>query len=112
MKQMRRQRPHHPRIECSVPGCERGSTYFEPGTRFICGRCWRRAPQDIRVSYTRWRRKFTAAERRGDERAINAYGFQVGRAWERVLRLLTAEAETGTEVPALMAEQLRKDGLL
>lgn len=103
-------RPRYPRIGCSVPGCKRGTTTFEPGTRMICGKHWRKVPVDLRREHSRWRRKATALDKRDDPRADICHR-RCSQAWERALRLLTAPPSESDEIPPLMAEELRKAGL-
>lgn len=105
-------RPVYPRIGCSVPACKRGATCFEPGVRFICGKCWRRAPKEMRRRYSVARRLMKRCEKRDDPRADFWARMQDAR-WQAVLDLLSApeaEPEAG-ELPPLMAEELRKAGL-
>ena len=107
---MKPPRARHPRINCSIPGCKRGSTAFEPGTHMICGKCWRKAPREQRREYGLWRGRLTRAEKRDDPRA-GAYAWKVNAAWNVVLRTLTESPIEG-EISPLMAEELRKAGLL
>ncbi len=101
----------HPRINCSVPGCKRGTTTFEPGTTMICGKCWRRAPKDMRRRYSVAMRLYRRCEKRGDPRAEH-WARVVDLRWNEVLELLRApDAVAGDEIPPLMAEELRKAGL-
>ena len=45
-----------PRIECSVPGCRRGTTTAEPGQEIMCGGHWRMIQKRLRA-LTRGRAK-------------------------------------------------------
>lgn len=109
---MKRQRPRYPRIACSVPSCTRGTTTCEPSVRIICGKCWRKAPVALRQEFSRWRRKATALDKIDDPRAETCHR-RASLAWERILQLFANEAPDGSDaLPPLVAEQLRKDGLL
>lgn len=103
-------RPRHPRINCCIPGCKRGTTTFEPGTIMICGKCWRKAPKAMRQRWTKFRRRETLARKR-DHPHADRWGFLAHDIFERIRALLEGEAPPD-EMPPLMAEQLRKDGLL
>ena len=105
-------RTRHPRINCSVPGCNRGTTAFEPGTDMICGPCWRRAPLALRRRFGNLSRRAKAAERRDDARTAWRAWRLHRRTWERILALLTAPPSDSDDIPPLVAEQLRKDGIL
>lgn len=105
-------RPTYPRINCSVPGCKRGTTRVEPGAQIVCGKCWKKAPKATRDQYARWRRKARALERKSDPRAEIAWE-RMGRTFDAILLLLSSPpAPEAEEMDPLMAEQLRKDGLL
>ncbi len=103
-------RPRYPRIACSVPGCRRGTTIYQPGTRMICGPCWRRSPQSLRRWYSYWRRKAGTLEKRMDPRSSDC-AVRANQKWEQILAVLSGEDESGGEIPALMAEELRKVAL-
>lgn len=103
-------RPRYPRINCSVPGCKRGTTWHEPGDLIICGQCWRRAPKAVREEYSRWRRKGNALDKRGDPRADLCHR-RASRAWWKIRRLLSDQPSHSAELAALVAEELRKAGL-
>lgn len=107
---MKPPRPSYPRINCSVPGCRRGTTTFEPGTLMICGKCWRKAPQLMRRQYSKARQLWKRCVRRDDPRA-DYWAWQVDRRWNDILQLLTERSEGDGELPPLLEEELRKAGL-
>lgn len=104
-------RPRYPRIPCSVPGCRRGTTTFEPGTIIICGKHWRSAPKIMRDQESKWRRKALALERKNNPRAVICWKRQ-SQIWHRILALLSAQPADNDEMSPLMQEELRKTGLL
>lgn len=104
--------PSYPRINCCVKGCKRGTTKCEPGVRIICGKCWRRAPQDMRQLANRWRLRARRFYERGDEHRAVIAGRWATRAFDNVLAILNGQGEEAPGViPPLMAEELRKAGL-
>lgn len=106
------QRPSYPRINCCVPGCNRGTTRVEPGWTIICGKCWRRAPQDMRKLASSWRARANRFEKRGDLPRAEIAARWAHRAFENIRKLLSDEAEQPSGMDPLMAEDLRKAGLL
>ena len=77
----------------------------------ICGKCWRRAPKELRQQYSHWRRRGNALDKRDDPRADLCHR-RCNGAWERILRLLTEPEPEGEGMSPLMTEELRKAGLL
>lgn len=108
----------HPRINCLVPGCKRGTTRIAPyqdGTspEVICGKHWRTVPKAWRLAMSRYRRAFAAAERKGDERRQQVARRCWWSGWDRIVRTLcNPETVMAGELPATVAEELRRDGLL
>ena len=105
--------PSYPRINCCVKGCKRGTTKCEPGGRIICAKCWRRAPKDLRQLATRWKRRATRFEQRGDDHRAYIAGFWADHAFANILAILNGHGEEVPGViPPLIAEELRKAGLV
>ncbi|MEM6265923.1 MAG: hypothetical protein AAF494_01840 [Pseudomonadota bacterium] len=102
--------PRYPRINCCIPRCKRGATTFEPGTTMICGKCWRKAPLGLRQRWSKLRRRENAMRKRHHPDA-DRWGKLADRVFWRIKRLIEGEAPPAS-MPPLMAEQLRKDGLL
>jgi hypothetical protein len=103
----------HPRIECCITGCTRGTTRLEPGSEFICGKHWQRIPRLWRQRLANMRRRHTIAERNFDQvkaaRAARAWW----SIWDRCKRHLEdPESEMVEGMPASMHEELRRTGLL
>lgn len=106
-------RPTYPRISCVVPGCKRGSTRYKPGTELLCGRHWRMVPVGWRRKMALYRRAHTLAERKGNLAKAEAAKRCLWRRWDVAVRLLShPESMMRDGVPAAMAEQLRREGLL
>lgn len=76
----------------------------------ICGKCWRKAPKATRQEWSKWRRKGNALDKRNDPRADICHRRANG-IFNRIRAMLTDTAQ-GDDVPPLMAEELRKAGLL
>lgn len=106
------QRPSYPRINCCVKGCNRGTTKCEPGVRIICGKCWRRAPRETRATVTRWQKRSRQFAARGDHERADLAARRAHNAFENIRKLLSGEAEPTPGMDPLMAEDLRKAGLL
>lgn len=106
------QRPSYPRINCCVPGCNRGTTRVEPGWMIICGKCWRRAPKDMRTLASTWRGRANRFKKKGDVERAEVAGRWADRAFENIRKLLCGETEQPSGMNPLMAEELRKAGLL
>lgn len=105
-------RVSHPRINCCIRGCKRGTTKFAPGTTVICGKCWRRAPKETRASVTRWQKRGRQFNARGDyDRAEIAFR-RADTFFDRIRKLLDGEAGPSEGIDPLVAEELRKIGLL
>ena len=105
-------RPRYPRINCSVPGCKRGTTTCEPPARIICGKCWRKAPKDMRERFARAWRSHRKAVKGDDERMQRVTAAWVVLAWEAILGVLSTPPRDSDEMPPLMGEALRKAGLV
>lgn len=100
-----------PRTNCCVKGCKRGTTTVEPGVRIICGKCWRRAPKDMRKLATLWMQRSTRFEKRGDMMRATIAGRWANRAFENIRKLLSGVETPSAGMDPLMAEELRKLGL-
>lgn len=105
-------RPSFPRINCCIEGCNRGTTKVEPGCRIICGKCWRRAPKDMLTLASTWRARANLFEKKGDLLRAEIAGRLANRAFENIRKLLSGEAEQATGIDPLMAEELRRAGLI
>jgi hypothetical protein len=105
-------RPAFPRINCCIEGCKRGTTTVEPGIRIICGKCWRRAPKETRASVTRWQKRSRQFAARGDLERAEMAGHRAHILFENIRKLLSGESEQTSGIDPLMAEGLRKAGLL
>lgn len=105
-------RPSFPRINCCIAGCKRGTTKVEPGVRIICGVCWRRAPKDMRSLASKWHARANRFERKGDFERAEIAGRWAHRAFENIRKLLSGETEQAPGMDPLMAEELRKAGLI
>lgn len=105
-------RPSYPRINCCIAGCKRGSTKFEPGTRIICGKCWRRAPKENRAAVTLWQKRGRQFVARGEEMQADLAFRRAHIHFERIRALLSDEGEPSPGLHPVMAEELRKAGLI
>ncbi|MEM8724645.1 MAG: hypothetical protein AAGE86_03895 [Pseudomonadota bacterium] len=103
-------RARYPRINCCIVGCKRGTTTFEPGKTMICGKCWRKAPKHLRTRWSKFRRKANALDKKRHPDA-NRWHDLADRVFWRIRRIVEGEAPPD-KMPPLMAEQLRKEGLL
>lgn len=67
------------RIRCEVPFCRRTApaAKFEPGTQIICGKCWR-------LGDKRYRRLYSAANKKWKKTGIERFAWLKHQAWERV----------------------------
>ncbi len=102
-----------PRINCSIPGCERGSTKFPPGNEVICGHHWQSVPQTWRRRFALYKRRFNAARLKGDQRGMQVAGRCLHSRWSRMVELLThPESLMHDGLPVTVSEKLRKEGLL
>ncbi|MFO6448942.1 hypothetical protein ACLBKU_17555, partial [Erythrobacter sp. NE805] len=93
-------------------GCKRGTTKVEPGWTIICGKCWRRAPKDMRILASTWRARANRFDRKGDQERAEIAGRWANRAFENIRKLLSGETEQCWGMDPLMAEDLRKAGLI
>lgn len=115
---MKPARPSYPRVNCLVPGCKRGTTRMEPredGTppEVICGKHWRTVPVAWRRRMTLFRRKATAAEKRGDEAKLMRASMAWWQGWDRIVRLLSnPDSVMAGELPVTIATELEREGLL
>lgn len=105
-------RPSFPRINCCIAGCKRGTTKVEPGVRIICGVCWRRAPKETRAAVTRWQKRGRQFAARGDEQRADLAFRRAHILFERIRMLLSDEGEPSPGLHPVMAEELRKAGLI
>lgn len=102
----------HPRINCCVKGCKRGTTKYPPNFTVICGKCWRRAPKETRASVTRWQKRGRQFAARGDdERAALAFR-RADIFFDRIRALLDGDTEPVEGMDPLLAEELRRLALL
>lgn len=113
---MRKARPRYPRVNCLVPGCKRGTTRCAPEAdgsepEIICDPHWRTVPITWRKRLSLYRRRYTLAERKGDERGMEVAARCWWHRWEAITRLFKQPAQ-GEAIDPLMAEGLRKAGLL
>lgn len=95
-----------------MDGCKRGTTTLPPPVTIICGKCWRKAPDYMRKRWSRLRRRATLADKRGDVEQGRRWEAMATRVFWRIHRVLQGDGEAGQGMNPLMAEQLRKDGLL
>lgn len=102
----------YPRINCCIKGCARGTTTVEPGTRIICRKCWNRAPKALRDKASRWQRRARRFDRKGDYERADLCARRSQMVFEQVRSLLNGLAPDDGTIPPLMAEELRKAGLL
>lgn len=77
----------------------------------ICGKCWRRAPKVMREQFLLARRRANRFLKAGNPRGEEWMRRSDFHFW-RIHALLTESEPDGDDLPPLMAEQLRKDGLL
>lgn len=102
----------HPRINCCIRGCKRGTTKFAPGFTVICAKCWRKAPKETRASVTRWQKRGRQFAARGDDdRAALAFR-RADLFFDRIRSLLDGDGPETPGMDPLMAEELRKIGLM
>lgn len=106
------ERVSYPRINCCIKGCKRGTTTVEPGTRIICGKCWRKAPKWMRDCASHWRQRARMFDRRGDSELAAAYGCSANNSFENIRKVLNGKEAEGEGLPPLMGEELRKAGLI
>jgi hypothetical protein len=60
-----------------------------------------------------YRRRYTAAERKGDEQGMHVASRCWWGRWDRIVMMLSNPGEVmNGELPATMAEELRREGLL
>jgi hypothetical protein len=85
------------RIPCEVVSCRRTApaAKYPPGTRIICGKCWRLGPPEARKAYSAADRELT---RLVDQKARRIERYVVSErrheAWQRVL-VAASEARAG-----------------
>lgn len=103
----------HPRINCAIAGCKRGSTRFPPGNEVICGQHWQKIPVAWRRRFALYKRRFNAARMKADERGMEVAGRCLESRWQRMKQLLSnPESLMVGGIPATVAEQLRREALL
>jgi len=113
----RRKRSGHPRVNCLVPGCRRGTTTVPPedqrrGVQYLCGTHWRQVPRSLKNRMAKYRRRARAAERRHDYETANRWHDLDVAIWKRITdQFLEPEQFSGGFPPALRAE-LERDGLI
>ena len=98
----------HPWQFCAVDGCKSRSQMYPPEQGFICGKCYKRAPQWMR------RMRATIGRRMGrtrDPQRKRAMEIRRGRLVDRMIEALNDTGDSENMPPA-MKEQLRKDGLI
>ena len=111
-------RVSHPRINCVIPGCKRGTTRCAPRDdgalpQIICGKHWRTVPKAWRQVMSGYGRVFRRAERRGDERVMQMASRSWWRGWNNIVETLSTPGTIMSgDLPATVAEVLRRDGLL
>lgn len=102
-------RPSYPRIGCSVKRCHRGTSRLPPGNVYICPNHWRQVPKS-------WKRRLSLFRRRAGAASTDEQYDRAARAWwatfRRIVKLFDEDHVQGDQMPAIMKEQLRKDGLL
>lgn len=104
----------HPRINCCIIGCKRGSTQCEPGCLIICGKCWRKAPKALRTRHTDCLRLMRKYQRRLDTEKARVFELRADRIWSSIRAILNDDElqEMPEQLPALMAEELRRMGIV
>lgn len=106
-------KPVYPRINCIVPGCQRGSTRFAPGSEVICGDHWRRVPIGWRRRFSLYQRRYNAARRNADQRGMEVAGRCLDARWGHIMALLMQpDSVMVAGLPATIAEELRREALL
>jgi hypothetical protein len=98
----------HPWSECCVVACRRRSRHFPAGVEWICGRCYRKGPKAWRDRRARLGRKLPRTRNPADRRRIE---WLRGRIIDRIIAVLNRPSQ-GPDMSPVIAEQLRKDGLL
>jgi hypothetical protein len=76
----------HPRINCCIFGCKRGTTKWPIGSEIICGKCWRL----VSKSTKRWYRKIHREVERVralDEQPRDHITPKEWREWDRAHRM-------------------------
>jgi hypothetical protein len=96
---------------CLVEGCNRRTTRCDAGAEWICATHWRMVPQSWKRRLSLFRRAYVKAERRCDVEGMDRAARTWWKTWGRVKAIFAAEPLPG-EIPAGLAEVLRKDGLL
>ena len=86
----------------------------EDGTapEWICGEHWKRVPKTWRQRLSLYRRRYNAAERKGDEEGMRVAARVWWSRWERCKALFAEDQHKDGDMPALMQEDLRRVGLL
>jgi len=111
-------RQSYPRVNCLVADCRRGTTRCPPNAdggvpEIICGKHWRMVPKAWRQTMTMLRRRYTSAERKGDEAGMRRAARIWWQSWGRIVALFNdPESVMNGELPAALSEGLRREGLL
>lgn len=115
---MKAPRPTYPRVNCIAPDCRRGTTRLRPHSNgmeveWICAVHWRAVPKAWRQRLSLFRRRYFAAERKGDSDTMTRAGRAFWRCWDRIANLARnpASVTTGEGLPLGMADELRRMGL-
>lgn len=113
-----KRRTVYPRVNCLAPGCKRGTTRCEPHkngapVEWICGTHYQQVPKVWRQRLSLYRRRYFAAERKGDHEGMAVASRVFWRRWERIVALVQnpASVTTGEGLPIGMADELRRMGL-
>ena len=109
-------RASHPRVNCCITGCKRGTTRLEPNANgepveWICGEHWRQVPKSWRTRMSLFGRRYRSARRKGDVEQMHRCARLWWQRFDKAKALFDQDPPSD-EIPPLMAEQLRKDGLL
>lgn len=108
----------HPRVNCVVAGCQRGTARLPPGKEgstpeFICGSHWRSVPKPWRTRISLYRRRFFAARRKDDQRGMEVAYRCFWNRWDSSVDLLNnPQSVMHGDLPASLATRLAAQGLL
>lgn len=108
----------YPRINCSISGCKRGTKRIAPyedgsAPLVICGKHWRMLPKSWRTAMAFCARKKRQAARWGREDLARICARRWWILWDQAVALLSnPDAPVEDGLPMLMAEELRKKGLI
>lgn len=111
-------RPTYPRVNCLAPDCKRGTTRLATlasgaAPEWICGPHWQAVPKVWRQRLSLYRRRYFAAERKGDKEGMAVAQRVFWRRWDRIAALVRnpASVTTGEGLPLGVADQLKRMGL-